>query len=247
MESNRVTKAEIAFLRSLAKKRVRDQEGLYIIEGPRLVEEALEAGQTFRYLFATEEFLHLPNSRQASPTEIERMSSLRTPQGVLGVLERAPRELPIELGEELTLVLDRVQDPGNLGTILRIADWFGIREVVCSPETADCYNPKVVQASMGALFRVNVSYAELQPLLESVAEGVDIYGTYLEGENIYEAELGNRGVIVMGSEGAGISAELESTINRKLYIPPFPAERPTVESLNVAVATAIICSEFRRR
>lgn len=248
MENKRVSRAEIAFVRSLARKAIRDESSQFVIEGPRLVEEALQSGQLFKELFATEEYAHLPNSRPATAKDIERMSSLRSPQGVLGVLEIPERTLPEKIGERLTLVLDGVQNPGNLGTILRIADWFGVENVICSPDTADCYNPKVVQASMGAIFRVVVHYAELFPLVkEAVANSVDIYGAFLEGDNIYGTTLDDSGLIVMGSEGAGISKGLESLVNRKLYIPPYPVDSPSIESLNVAVATAIICSEFRRR
>ena len=139
-----------------------------------------------------------------------------------------------------------MQNPGNLGTIIRLADWFGISDIVCSEDTADCFNPKVVQATMGAILRVRVHYTDLAKWLSSQGEA-KIYGTFLEGENLYSAELDKSGVIVMGNEGQGISAEVAECVSHKLLIPPSPADRCGSESLNVAVATAVICSEFRRR
>jgi TrmH family RNA methyltransferase len=144
------------------------------------------------------------------------------------------------------LALDRVQNPGNLGTIIRLADWFGISDIICSEDTADCFNPKVVQATMGAILRVHVHYINLAAWLKNQHD-TKIYGTFLEGENIYSAQLDKSGVIVMGNEGQGISAEVAATVSHKLLIPPYPADRSGSESLNVAVATAVICSEFRRR
>ena len=140
-----------------------------------------------------------------------------------------------------------MQDPGNLGTIIRIADWFGIRQLFCSPDTADCYNPKVVQATMGSLARVNISYCQLDHLIESLPPDVPIYGTLLDGDNIYEADLQKGGLLVMGNEGNGISPELRQRVTHRLLIPPYPGDRQTAESLNVATATAICCAEFRRR
>ncbi len=147
----------------------------------------------------------------------------------------------------LNLALDGVQDPGNLGTIIRIADWFGIENIYCSPETADVYNPKVVQATMGSIARVKVLYGDLMALFASLPADVPVYGTLLDGEDIYAQQLDNRGFIVMGNEGKGISPELTQRVNRRLLIPNFPPERPTADSLNVAIATAITCSEFRRQ
>ena len=140
-----------------------------------------------------------------------------------------------------------MQNPGNLGTIIRLADWFGITDIVCSADSADCFNPKVVQATMGAIIRVRVHYTDLQRWLsEQRSKGVKIYGTFLDGENIYKTEKGSCGVIVMGNEGQGISPECEQSVTHRLYIPPYPADNPGSESLNVAIATAITCSEFRR-
>ena len=149
--------------------------------------------------------------------------------------------------KNLVLALDRVQNPGNLGTIIRLADWFGITDIVCSADSADCFNPKVIQATMGAIIRVRVHYTSLPQWLEQQKDkGVSIYGTFLDGENIYKTEKGSCGVIVMGNEGQGISPECEKSVTHRLYIPPYPADCAGSESLNVAIATAITCSEFRR-
>jgi TrmH family RNA methyltransferase len=151
----------------------------------------------------------------------------------------------VVLDGKLSLALDTVQDPGNLGTIIRIADWFGIEHVLCSKETVEVYNPKVVQATMGALARVSVHYVDLVEVLKETS--LPVYGTFLEGEDIYGEALSAEGVIVMGNEGNGVSEEVKKLVSRKLYIPNFPKGRETSESLNVAVATAITCAEFRRR
>ena len=150
--------------------------------------------------------------------------------------------------KETTLALDGIQDPGNLGTICRIADWFGIGHILCSPDTVDILNPKAVQATMGAISRVKVHYLPLAPYLkECHAAEMPVYGTFLDAPNIYQSQLSTNGIIVMGNEGKGISPDIEVLVNKRLYIPNYPSDRPTTDSLNVAVATAITCSEFRRR
>ena len=145
------------------------------------------------------------------------------------------------------MVLDDIQDPGNLGTIIRIADWYGIRHIICSPHTADAFSPKVVQATMGALARVNVSYNSLTELFTSLDKSIPVYGTYLDGQDIYSTEITPNGIIVMGNEGNGITREVSEYINQRLYLPNYPKGVETSESLNVAIATAITCAEFRRR
>lgn len=241
-----LSKGEIRRIRSLGDKAGRRDEGLFVVEGEKLVGELLASDFTVREVYRVGE--------NVSRAEMERISFLRTPTPVLALAElpnATEREASATFaGEGLTLALDGVQDPGNVGTILRLADWFGVRELYCSPETADCWNPKVVQATMGAIFRVRVRYTPLEELLATVCRaGVPIYGTFLEGENIYDSDLSpDRGLIVMGNEGRGISASVAAHITHKLYIPPFPATAaPTSESLNVATATAITLSEFRRR
>ena len=170
------------------------------------------------------------------------------PQDVLAVFKRPDWSLDeADPSTSLVLALDGIQDPGNLGTIIRLADWFGIEHIVCSPDTADVFSPKTVQATMGALAHVKVHYTELEDYLKAqAARQIPLFGTFLDGENMYTKELSANGIIVMGNEGNGIRPQIEKLINQKLYIPSFPPERETSESLNVAIATAVICAEFRR-
>lgn len=251
-----LTKAQIQLIKSLSDKGARYENGLFVVEGRKMVGEAVAAGAAIEAIYALSESgvadAGISPSRMSveyvSPKEMERMSHLKTPTQVLALVRIPKPTHGIGYGEELAIFLDGVQDPGNLGTIIRLADWFGISTIVCSQDSADCYNPKVVQATMGALFRVAVRYGDLCGVLRDAAgRGVDIYGAFLEGGVIYDAELSHGGIIVMGSEGRGISADVAKLVNRKLFIPPFPAGRSGSESLNVAVATAIVCSEFRRR
>ena len=250
-----VSKANIKLVRSLQQKKFRDERGLFVAEGRKCVEELSKA---------FERVMLFVEGENATAQEIEQMSSLRTPQGVIGVFRK--REIGDSTSFGLVVALDGVQDPGNLGTIIRTCDWFGVRRLVCSLDTADCYNPKVVQATMGALARVQVEYVDLPKWLEEiqalytehtagempasrVAATLPIYGTLLNGRNLYEegaiAER-QRGVIIMGNEGNGISEAVRRYITHPLLIPPYPVDAETSESLNVAIATAITLAEFRR-
>lgn len=246
-----MTKAEIQFVRSLADKRTRDTERLFIAEGTKLVEEIIASGLTIRHLYTTRPDCSYRNAELIDTKSMERISQLKSATDVLAVVEQPRHKLDIKgLGAKLSLALDGVQNPGNLGTIIRLADWFGIEDVICSSECADLYNSKVVQATMGALLRVKVHYVDdLAALLRSVAtNNTPIYGTLLDGNNIYDDKsLTERGIIVMGNEGRGLSDECRSALTHKLFIPPYPADAPTSESLNVAMATGIILAEFRRR
>jgi TrmH family RNA methyltransferase len=254
-----LSKNKIKLIRSLEQRKFRRETGLFVAEGNKLVGDNLRV-MTCDTLVATPEWYAAhPDAVAAAPDaeliiasrdELAKASFLKTPQEVLGVFRRPSYTLDAEsLCRKLTLVLDTVQDPGNLGTIIRLADWFGIDDVVCSPETADCFAPKTVQATMGAIARVRVHYTELAPLLSDLRErrALPVYGTFLEGDNLYESELSAEGLIVMGNEGRGISDALRPYISREVHIPSYPADRDTSESLNVAIATAIICAEFRRR
>ncbi len=244
--NNMLTKADITMIRSLADKKSRTEHGLFVVEGRKMVAEALESDMKVRRVLGTEDFAGLHGCEIVSRKDIERMSSLKTTQGVMALIEIPQYTLPKDPGNELTLALDSVQDPGNMGTIIRLADWFGIRDIICSPETADCYGPKTVQATMGAIFRVKTHYENLPEVLGRAKHPV--FGTFLDGENIYGAKFdGHRGIIVLGNEGNGISSAVARTVTRKLFIPPYPAGDPASESLNVGVAAAIACSEFRRR
>ena len=231
----KISKSQVKLVKSLQLKKFRDELGLFIAEGDKCVSELIKAF----------ELVHLyREGENASRTEIEQMSGLRAPQGVIGVFKK--RELstfdfPLST---LTLALDGIQDPGNLGTIIRTCDWFGVHDIVCSRDTADCYNPKVVQATMGALARVRIHYVDLPEWLK--AQQYPIIGTLLEGNNMYEKPLPKEGIIVMGNEGNGISKEVRELVSLPIRIPSYPKNAETSESLNVSIATAIVLAEFRR-
>ena len=247
-----LTKADILFIRSLVDRRERAEAHLFVAEGAKLIEELCGSGLAVRRIYATASVTPAMIDHEVieiSSKEMGRISQLKTPTPFLALIGIPRRTLRIaDLTDRLTLALDDVQDPGNLGTIIRLADWFGIRDIVCSPHTVDCFNPKVVQATMGAIARVRVHYTELPAFLNKAdAAGLPRYGTFLEGENIYQSALPSAGIVVMGNEGNGISASVAAQLSHRLFIPPYPADAQTSESLNVATATAIICSEFRRR
>ena len=249
-----ITRARIKWIKSLEMRKYRLQHNAFVAEGPKLVGELLPYS-TPLYVAAIKEWLeqnrHLLGAvkevNEVTQEELERASLLRTPQSVLAVMS-IPKNLNLQpsiFDEQLVLALDGVQDPGNMGTILRIADWFGIHHILCSDGTADVYNPKCVQSCMGALARVEVHYCNLSEVLREVQ--TPIYGTFLDGTDIYQEALSQNGIIVMGNEGNGISKEVAKLVNRRLYVPNFPKGSITTESLNVAVATGIVCAEFRRR
>ena len=248
-----ISKNKIKFIRSLEQKKVRREERVFLAEGPKLTADLLGHFRC-RYLAATDDWLASHNTIEADEIdtatidEIARASLLKTPQDVIAIFDQREEKTDITVVEkQLCLALDDVQDPGNLGTIIRIADWFGIEHIFCSTNTVDVYSPKVVQATMGALSRVHLHYVSLTELIGKLNKNVPVYGTLLDGTNIYTQELSTTGLIVMGNEGNGITAEVRQLINRKLYIPNYPEGRDTSESLNVAIATAVTCAEFRRR
>jgi len=232
-----ISKAQAKWIKSLQLKKYRDEEDVFVAEGSKCVGD-LQAHFKLRLLVDEQDPL------RAS------VSSLKTPQGPLAVFEKP--HYPIPEPKELSLVLDGVQDPGNVGTIIRTCDWFGIHHIYCSPACADCFAPKVVQATMGALSRVQVHYIDLEPFLRSQLLKLPIYGTLLEGEPIYylpqlrPSFRSEAGLIIMGSEGNGISEALRPLITYPLLIPSYPADCETSESLNVAIATAIVLSFFRQ-
>ena len=239
---------------ALENKKQRKESGLFVAEGGKTVLDLMAAGLKADKLIATSEWLEQHGRVsgaeviEVSNDEMRRISFQQTPQGIMGIFRQPQHKLDTSAPErELCLALDNVQDPGNLGTIIRIADWFGIENIFCSIGTADIYNPKTVQATMGAIGRVKVHYTDLPTLLATIKDKAPLYGTFLDGEDIYQKELKNKGLIIMGNEGNGIGQEVASLINRKLYIPNYPPQRETTESLNVAMATGIICAEFRRR
>jgi len=252
----KISKSQVKLVKSLQIKKFRDQLGLFVAEGEKCVGE----------LTKSFELVHLyREGENASRTEIEQMSGLRTPQGVIAVFKKRPTTNEALTGpttndkrlttNDLTLALDGVQDPGNLGTIIRTCDWFGVHDIVCSLDTADCYNPKVVQATMGALSRVRVHYVDLPAWLQSQITNhqspIAIYGTLLDGKDMYESlstfnfQLSTN-IIVMGNEGNGISPAVRSLVTHPIRIPSYPKNAETSESLNVSIATAIVLAEFRR-
>ena len=246
-----ISKNKIKYIRSLELKKNRNKEGKFVAEGFKVVDDLL-ALQPADLIVATQEWLHGKHLAdqteviEVTEEELKKVSFLQHPQQVLAVFRQDTSGDYSINTQELSLALDGVQDPGNLGTIIRSADWFGITHIYCSQDTADVYNPKVVQATMGSIARVKVEYGNLLALVESLPADVPVYGTLLDGDNIYQQQLENRGLIVMGNEGKGISPALAKKVNRRLLIPNFPEGRATADSLNVAIATAITCSEFRR-
>ena len=233
-----LSKAQIKWVRSLQQKKNRDAEGVFVAEGRKCVEELRSAF----------ELMLMVTPDNASEIEIAQMSNLRNPQGVIGVFRKRPIA---SSSQGLALALDGVQDPGNLGTIIRTCDWFGVHDIYCSMDTADCYNPKVVQATMGALARVRVHYVNLEAWIQKIKEtGILVYGTLLEGGDMYKEgaiENKEKGIIIMGNEGNGISPEIRKLITHPIRIPSYPADAQTSESLNVGIATAIVLAVFRRK
>jgi TrmH family RNA methyltransferase len=249
---------KIKLIKSLALKKHRISEGLFIAEGDKLVLEMLDSAFSVVYIAATKEWFDdekkqvLAKSTEidiVNQKELDRLSFQKSPQNVLCIVQLPNYQLNImDLKHQLTLILDSVQDPGNLGTILRVADWFGIEQIICSKDTTDAFNPKVVQSTMGAICRVKTYYEELNTLLPKIKLlGLPLYGTTLDGDNIYNTSLSNEGLIMLGNESKGINTEWINMLDTKLRIPFYPEETKRSESLNVAVASAIVCAEFRRR
>ena len=247
-----ISKTKIKFIKSLQLKKNREQARLFIAEGHKVVEDLLATSRAHT-LVATQEWLACHPSPLAEEVievtsdELRKVSLLQHPQQVLGLFPFFASDTHAIHTSTLSLMLDGIQDPGNLGTIIRIADWFGIHDIYCSRETADVYNPKVVQATMGSITRVRLHYGALEPMLKQLPKDFPIYGTLLEGNDIYSEQLSAHGLIIMGNEGNGISSPIRQLVNRPLLIPNYPPDSPTAESLNVAIATAITCAEFRRR
>ena len=255
----------IKTVHSLEMKKNRKREGLFVAEGPKVVGDMLDSYRAHA-IIATDEWL----AKQASGTtgldktckwtaeawgvvtvteeELRRTSFLQHPQQVMALFQMPDESdiADVDPSSQLCLALDGVQDPGNLGTIIRIADWFGIDHILCSKETADAYNPKVVQATMGSLAHVHLHYIDLNTFIAQQSGNVPIFGTFLDGKDIYSTQLSQSGIIVMGNEGNGISDSVSELVSHRLLIPDFH-EGKSAESLNVAIATAIVCSEFRRR
>ncbi|MEN8799610.1 MAG: RNA methyltransferase [Flavobacteriaceae bacterium] len=238
-----VVKNQIKFIKSLQQKKYRNQHSLFVAEGIKLVDELISCGLLPVWIYVTENvFLQTKGveCQKVSDTVLKRMSGLKTPNKVLAVFE-IPESRPLDYSDWI-LALDDIKDPGNLGTIIRLCDWFGIRHLLCSPQTVDCYNPKTLQATMGSVGRVNIVYAPLSEVLE--LSDLPAVGAFMDGDSIYEAEVEGPGILVMGNESHGISREVGDLLDQRIGIPRFNDSK--TESLNVAAATAIILSELRR-
>lgn len=240
-----VSKNQIKLITSLQQKKYRNTNKLFFAEGVKVIQELLQSNFELEHLYSTaEDFTEVSKAKKTlvDDNDLKKISALSTPNTCLAVFKIPVEKNRIESG--LILALDSIRDPGNLGTILRLCDWFGIDQLLCSMETVDIYNPKVVQATMGSIARVNVNYVDLNTFVAQTT--LPVFGTFMDGENIYKTSLPQQGIIVMGNEANGISAALEKLIQNKLTIPRFGAIQKT-ESLNVATATAIVLSEFRRK
>jgi TrmH family RNA methyltransferase len=252
-----LSKSQIKYISSLKVKKYRELHGEFIAEGTKLVTELLSSNFKPVALYAVKEWFienKLPTGFKAdvveiTETEMARITTLSTPSPCLLILQTRNIHFDALTAEkELVLMLDEIKDPGNLGTIIRTADWFGFKHIVCSPDTVDLYNPKTIQSTMGSVARVDVSYQNLDDIFKKTNKNVAIYGSLLDGENILHKKLSTNGFIVIGNESKGISEKIRNYINEKIFIPAYHSELDTdrPESLNASIATAIICYEFRR-
>ena len=250
-----LTNNKIKLIKSLDKKRERVEAGCFVVEGEKMVCELLMSRFETIEVFAVQQYIdELPANlkRKVEITavgerDLERISFLKTPNKAVA-LAKLPEKRTLPDLRGLSIALDNVQDPGNLGTIVRTAAWFGIGNVFCSPDTVDVYNPKVIQSTMGAIFKVNVTYCDLAELAATARKsGIPMFGTRLDGENLYAAKLPKDAIVVMGNESKGLSAAISALMDSNLKIPSYAPPTADMESLNVSVATAIVCAEFRRQ
>lgn len=239
-----VVKSQLKLVKSLHQKKYRNQHELFFVEGFKLVDELLRSGFTLEFLCATKENMELFSTvsplYEITEGDLRKISALKNPNGVLAVFRIAKNEFLKE--NSWMVALDTVQDPGNLGTIIRLCDWFGIQNLLCSLDTVDCYNPKVLQATMGSIARVCITYLDLKDFLSKTK--LPVYGAFMQGESVYKQNFTSAGILVMGNEANGISKELEKLISQKITIPQFGKQ--TAESLNVAMAAGILLNEIRR-
>jgi RNA methyltransferase, TrmH family len=251
-----LSKNKIKFIRSLQTKKARDAERCFIAEGDRIVNEIIQSNYKIIEIIALPDWIdenkifikYIPTTA-VTKDELQTISNLSTAQRVLAIIQFQETVLNIsELSKQLIIGLDKIQDPGNMGTIIRLANWFGIENIICSQDCVDIYNPKVVQATMGAISKVKIHYVDFIQTLKEYASMTNnpIYGTFLDGNNIYATKVSTAGIVIFGNEGNGISKETENVVTSKLTIPSFN-KTEVVESLNVSIAASIICSEFRRR
>jgi TrmH family RNA methyltransferase len=239
-----VSKNQIKLITSLQQKKFRQLHKLFIAEGVKVIQELLDSNFELEHLFVTEsifEKINKDSKSLISDAELKKISCLATPNNCLALFVIPADELPTANG--LIVALDAVRDPGNLGTIIRLCDWFGVAQLWCNEQTVDLYNPKVVQATMGSLARVKVHYLDLEKQIQNT--NFPVFGTFMDGENIYQKQLPNEGILILGNEANGISGAIEKLVSERLSIPRFGNLQKT-ESLNVATATAIFLSEFKR-
>lgn len=237
-----ISKNQVKLIQSLKQKKFRQEHQLFVAEGIKTITELIESHFELHHLYATDSCnINANNKTEVSDTDLKKISFLKTPNKALAVFQM-PKSNPVNYNK-LIVALDNVRDPGNLGTIIRLCDWFGIRDLLCSEETVDCYNPKVIQATMGSITRVNITYSNLKETLKS--HNLPVFGAFMDGENVYKSKLPNNGILVMGNEANGITAEIEELITKRIAVPRFGSIQKT-ESLNVASATAILLSEFKR-
>ncbi|WNH11343.1 TrmH family RNA methyltransferase [Thalassobellus suaedae] len=238
-----LSKSQIKLITSLKQKKYRQQHGFFVVEGIKTIKELIQSHLELHALYTTETFnINAKDEILITETDLKRISFLTTPNKALAIFKMP--EVKAINNNRLIVALDAVRDPGNLGTIIRLCDWFGITDLVCSKETVDCFNPKVIQATMGSITRVNISYVDLEVFLK--ASNAAIFGAFMDGETVYTKQLPETGILVMGNEANGVSKEVEAIISEKISIPRFGDIQAT-ESLNVATATAILLSEFKRR
>lgn len=237
-----ISNKQAKLITSLKLKKHRDSLGLFVAEGPKVISELLAEGLELHWFFSTIEFTHADNRHfLITESELRKISFLKTPNTSLAVF-KIPKKKPLP-DSGLIVALDALRDPGNLGTIIRLCDWFGVENLICSSDTADAYNPKVVQASMGSLARVNIQYTDLSEFLKQT--NLPVFGGFMDGENVYNVKLPQSGILIVGNEANGISDEIASCISHRISIPRY-GDLQRTESLNVAAATAILLNEFRR-
>jgi TrmH family RNA methyltransferase len=246
-----LTQSEIKKIRSLEKKKYRKELNLFVVEGEKMVKELLNSNFKVKTIYATQDYQLPENNKEfeymtISEKNLERISQLKTPNKVLA-LAQIPHNSDI-IANGLTIALDNIQDPGNMGTIIRTASWFGISSIICSKNTVDIYNSKVIQSTMGGIFKIETTYTDLEEfLIAEQRKGTPVYGTLLDGDNLYSSPLQNNGIIVMGNESKGLSPEIRQLITHPIRIPDYPDGHGAIESLNVGIAAAIVMAEFRRR
>ncbi len=248
-----ISKNKIKLINSLKLRKYRKKHALFIAEGQKIIEDLIDAGNIANCIISTkgvfsEEITSNSEFILSDYKEIKKLSNLKTPTNSIATFEIKANEIDYkQIENELVIFCDNIQNPGNLGTIIRTADWFGIKNIVCTEETVDAYNPKVVQASMGAIGRVNIHYVNAKNFFNKLNKEINIYGTFLDGDNIYTSTLSKVGIIIVGNEGNGISEEIEKYVSKKIHIPNYSQSISKSESLNASIAIAIVCAEFKRR